>query len=129
MGSAEERPLSLEDLIDLELLLQEDRGKDPAAVRRRDAAIGKEIDAREKEGPPLFLAWLDVRRKQEGTRDSPGRQMKLLLEVVALGLSVLGLTLGGTAVSGWLRYDPSTPVNVIFFWTALVGSQLLLLVF
>ncbi|MBW3597750.1 MAG: DUF2868 domain-containing protein [Planctomycetes bacterium] len=124
--------LTLCDLIDLEMQLQADRDRDSQELRRRDAQIGAKTDARrmaEEAGDrPMFLAWIDAIREQtKSPHGSPGRQVTLFLEVVALVLAILGWALGFGAVTGWLRMDPTEPVNAIFFWSIIVGIQMLLL--
>jgi hypothetical protein len=124
--------LSIEDLIDLEMQFQADRERDSQDLRRRDSQIGQRIDARrlaeEGRDREMFLAWLAaIRKLQDGNGASPGRQVKLFLEVVGLVLVLMGLALGFGAVTGWLRMNPTEPVNAIFFWVVIVGIQLSLL--
>lgn len=124
--------LTLEDLIDLEMQFQEDRDRDSQDLRRRDAEIGQRIDApqlaAQGQDRALFLAWLRQQRGSgAGQPPSPGRQIQLLLEIVGLVLILLGLGIGFGAVTGWLRMDPTEPVNAIFFWAVIIGLQDLLL--
>lgn len=124
--------LTLENLIDLELQLQEDRDRESQDLRRRDAAIGQQIDAQQLaaagQDRAMFLAWLrHVRQQGEGRPPSPGRQIGLLLEVVGLVLVLSGLSIGFGAVTGWLRMNPAEPVNAIFFWAVIIGLQDLML--
>jgi hypothetical protein len=130
--SVQSARLSLEDLVDLEMQLQVDRDRDSHDLRRRDAEIGQKIDAQrlvEKgDDRRLFLAWLkDVRTEADPHQPSPGRQVKLFLEIVGLVLAIFGLSLGFGAVTGWLRMDPTEPVNAVFFWSVIIGVQILLL--
>jgi hypothetical protein len=124
--------LTPEDLIDLEMQLQADRERDSQELRRRDGRIGQEIDAprlaAEGRDREMFLGWLRRVREVDPSQPSPGRQVKLFLEVVGLVLVLLGFGIGFGAVTGWLRLNPTEPVNAIFFWIVIVGVPLLLLV-
>jgi hypothetical protein len=123
--------LRLEDLIDLEMQFQADRERDSQELRRRDGRIGQEIDARrladEGREQEMFLAWLSRVRELDPSHPGPGRQVMLFLEVVGLVLVLLGFGAGFGAVTGWLRLNPTEPVNAIFFWIVIVGIQLSLL--
>ncbi|MCE9545110.1 MAG: DUF2868 domain-containing protein [Planctomycetia bacterium] len=123
------RTLTLADLVDLELQLAHDRDADAAEVRRRDAEIAARLQARNLSEPALFLAWLDELRKLDRppAGPSPGRRTQQWLDGTALVLVLLGLLAGGSAVSAWLVQTAGQPVNVIFFWCAIVGLQLPLL--
>lgn len=124
--------LNLADLIDLEMQLQADRDRDRQELRRRDAEIGEQIDARRlaetEQDRAMFLGWIrQIRTQSQGPHASPGRQVQLFLEVVGLVLALIGLSLGFGAVTGWLRMNPAEPVNAIFFWSVIIGLQVLLL--
>jgi hypothetical protein len=124
--------LRLEDLVDLEMQFQADRERDSLELRRRDAEIGQAIDARrlaqEGRDREMFLAWLErIRGQADPHATTPGRQLKLFLEIVGLVLALLGFGLGFGAVTGWLRMNPTEPVNAIFFWAVIIGIQLVLL--
>ncbi len=127
MAPGSKKRLRLGDVIDLELQLDRDRHANEDYLRKRDAEIGAAIDARELDGRPLFLGWLSqIRRRSSG--DTAGIKIAKLIELISLTLFVLGLILGAGAVAPWLAYDTERPVNVIFFWSALVGTQIFLLV-
>jgi len=121
--------LKLEQLIDLETQLQRDRDEDPRHLRHRDAGIGREINANELAGNELFLLWLSSLKEthQRPDRESAGHHVVQFLSAVGLVLALVGALLGGGAVAGWLRLNPSEPVNAILFWLSLIGLQILLL--
>lgn len=121
--------LKLEQLIDLETQLQRDRGKDSHQLRQRDAEIGRQIGARTLSGNDLYLAWLTELQAGESQpdRQSTGRQVVQFLSAIGLILALVGAMLGGGAVAGWLRLNPSQPVNAILFWSSMIGLQILLL--
>jgi len=128
MRPREATKLHLEDLLDLELYLQADREADHEMIRARDAAIGHEVGAHQLQDRELFLEWLARRRGDpDSAQPPPGHHVVLLLQTVGIALAVTGFMIGAGTVSGWLRYDPTIPVNSIFFFSTLVGTQMLLL--
>lgn len=120
--------VTLEDLVDLEIQLQKDEQEDPQRLRQRDAAIGQEIGADQIDDLLLPLTWLNELRKSHppGTL-SAGKQVKQFLGLVGWTLALVGFLFGVSTIAGWLRIDPTRPVNVIFFWGVVVGLQILLL--
>lgn len=114
------------ELIDLEQQLEADRGLPRGELLRRDAQIGRAIDAGSLSGIALYRAWLNEVR-QPG-RTSPGRQFGQLLQWIATALVVGGFAVGAGAVGGWLSMASGRPINVIHLWAVMVGAQLILLV-
>ncbi len=122
------RWLQIADLIDLELQLRRDQTTDIEQLRRRDGQIGAKIGADRLEGLSLLAAWLDqLRRSEYAGSETTGQKAERYLELIGLLLGMLGLLFGIAAVVPWLAYDTQRPVNVIFFWSALVGLQVVLL--
>jgi hypothetical protein len=123
-----ERGLSLGELVDLELQLREDRGADPAALRRRDELIGREICAN---GVPASRAyvlhrWLEALHPEPAS--TPGRKLAAAYRLASFLLIVVALVSGASAAATLLSYHGGDPVNVISYLAVLVGLQLVLAV-
>lgn len=118
-------PPTIPELIDLEHRLESDRDLTRAELVRRDADIGRKIDAPALGGIALYRAWL--REVRGPARPSPGSQVDRLRQWVTSLLVIGGLILGLGAVSGWLSMASGRPINVIHLWAVMVGLQLLLL--
>ena len=134
MPKHSERPLTLPDVVDLELRLAADRDADPAALRRREAQVAQRlaaagVDPRQNTGPQLFLAWLNELRELEGVaaESTPGHQAERMLAGIGLTLAISGLLLGLSVAGGWLLQAGGRPINVIFFLAAVIGAQMPLL--
>ncbi|MDH3718741.1 MAG: DUF2868 domain-containing protein [Planctomycetota bacterium] len=122
------RRLEVADLIDLELQLRQDQTTDIEQLRKRDGEIGTQIGADQLQGTSLLAAWLDqLRRREHASVETTGQKAERYLELIGLLLGMLGLLFGIVAVVPWLAYDTQRPVNVIFFWSSLVGFQVVLL--
>ena len=111
-------PLTLPDLLELELQLLQDEDADETELRRRDRAIGKRLAGAL---PPsrLLLGWLREVR-ETGT-------VAQTFTVVRFVLAAAGLLVGGGATAGLLSGGGGQPVNVFHFLTWMVGLQILLL--
>lgn len=119
-------PLTLAELVDLELQLDKDAGAETRDLVTRDAAIGREIDAAKLAGAPheLIRSWLaSVRPPGE---PSIGRRIHSYYRMAALVVSMFALGSGATTAAALLRYDGRDPVNVMGFLAVFVGLQLLL---
>ena len=117
------RAPSIGDLIDLELVLEQDREQPLEMLLVRDARIAREIGAADRTDRELVLAWLDRVRASDG---STGRAVEGLLRLVSLLLVVTGLASGLMGVAGWLWTGRGAVVNVMQLWPALVGLQVVL---
>lgn len=118
-------PPTIPELIDLEHRFEADRGLSRAELVRRDAEIGRRINAPALEGLALYRAWLNAVR--DPGEPSPGGQIEQLRQWVTSLLGLGGFTLGLAAVGGWLSMASGRPINVIHLWAVMVGAQLLLL--
>jgi len=121
------RALTLDELIDLELQLQRDRGLPLETLDARDAPIAARIAAGEAGASgdrAAIRSWLNAVRPP---RDSPGRRIVELRDLCAVLLFGAGLLMGASGIGAWLLQGTGTPVNVVYFWPAVIGSQLALL--
>jgi hypothetical protein len=120
--------LTLADLVDLELQLHRDQAIDPVVLRERDAKIGAAIGADRLSPPAVFTAWFAELREQAGAEGpSAGERSGRLVDLTGTLLLVSGLLLGIATMALWLAFDTQRHINVVFFWTAMVGIQILLL--
>ncbi len=119
--------LEIADLIDLELQLQEDQTSDIETLRKRDAEIGTAIGADPLERPAVLASWLDEIRQRKHEGETTGQKAQHYLELTGLLLFLVGTLFGISAVIPWLGYHQQQPVNVIFFWSSLIGFQVVLL--
>lgn len=112
----------LAELIDLEVQLRADAELPPEELHARDGAIGQRIEAASLDDREAALRWLSEIRRANG----PGaRAEQRRLQASAL-LVVTGFLLGALSVGTWLATGTREPVNVVYFWPAFVGSQILL---
>jgi hypothetical protein len=122
---------TLTDLIDIEARLAADQTVAADELARRDREIGREIQAsaalpRDKAAQRRYLILSWIRRLRAGRDASPGQRVARSLQATELALVLGGLTLGFTAVRVILRYDGSTPVNVVHFLAVMVAAQIAL---
>ena len=120
-------PLTLAELIDLEVQLAADLDADPRQLVARDTAIGEAIGATRIAGRrhAMLRAWLGA--LGASAPGSLGRRVQSFYRLVgwlAAGFSLVG---GAGTAAALLRYDGRDPVNIINFLAVLVGLQLLLL--
>ena len=123
------RQLRLGEIFDLEAQLYADRDLTSRELDLRDRRIALEIglepDPHTRSGRhALFLRWLAALPRPQAPLGSHIERGFRLTRVL---LWAAGLTLGATTVGALLRYDGTTPVNVLWFLGSLVGLQLLLL--
>jgi hypothetical protein len=124
--ASRDTPLTLAELIDLEVQLAADADRDPRELVARDAAVGERIGAGRMAGRrhALLRGWLSALGATGP--GSTGRRVQTFYRVVgwiAAGSSLLG---GAGTAAALLRYDGRDPVNIIGFLAVLVGLQLLL---
>jgi hypothetical protein len=121
-------PLTLAELIDLEVQLAADLDADPAALVARDSAIGEAIGASLIAGKrhATLRAWL-VALGASGA-GSVGRRVQGFYRIVGWGAAGVSLCGGAGTAAALLRYDGRDPVNIINFLAVLVGLQLLLII-
>ena len=122
--------LIFEHLVDLEMQLRRDKEvyeSNPDKLRERDARIGHQIGAHDRDGAELYLAWLKEVQRNSSEQRTSGRQIVQYLSLLFVVLVIAGLVFGSSTVAGLLLYDANHPVNVVFFWLAVIGVQLLLL--
>ena len=126
-------PLTLANLIDLEVQLRQDQALDREALQERDMAIGQKIEADKLQSPDVFLAWFaelrgNLSRSLSRSIPSTGERVTRLIHLFGILLFVCGLLLGLAVMAGWLAFDTQRHINILFFWTTIVGLQILLLV-
>jgi hypothetical protein len=120
-------PLSLAELIDLEVQLATDLDADSSALIARDTAIGEAIGAAgiSQKRHALLRAWLGaVGATGPG---SVGRRVQGFYRIVGWIGAVVSLCGGAGTAAALLRYDGRDPINIINFLAVLVGLQLLLI--
>lgn len=125
--SAEDHaPLSLAELIDLEVQLAADAERDPHELVVRDAAIGEQIGARRlaDRRHTLLRGWLSA--LGASGPGSTGRRVQTFYRVVGWVAAATSLLGGAGTAAALLRYEGRDPVNIVDFLAVLVGLQLLL---
>jgi len=128
--SRDENPLSLAELIDLELQLAADEEVDRKTLFERDGALGDQILAEHTEQVTpsrhdVFRAWLEAVAPSKTAK--VGERVVAVYRLAGWGLAAFGLLSGAGAAAGLLHYDGTQPVNVVHFLTVLVLVQILLL--
>jgi hypothetical protein len=116
---------SIARLIDLRDRLSREANRDMDELRRRDRAIGRELQSLRDHPQAQIFAWLD---RVGPDTDSPGRRVAHGLRIAGWMMLGAGLLFGGAAAVGLLYYDGSQPVNIVHSLAVFVGAQLLLLV-
>jgi hypothetical protein len=121
-------PLTLAELIDLELQLAADLDADPRELVTRDSAIGATIGASRlaRKRHATLRGWL--RALGATGPGSVGRRVQSFYRIVGWGAALASLTGGAGTAAALLRFDGRDPVNIVNFLAVLVGLQLLLLV-
>jgi len=117
---ADDRPL-LEDAVDVPLWLETDRDTPLAQRADRDRGIAQRFPAVNDVG--RVRAWWAALRPGDALGASLARGRRL----VSIALAALGLLAGSGFAAAVLRYDGSTPVNVVRAFALLVGTQSFLL--
>jgi len=125
----------IKDIIDLEYFL----GKD--APSETDRTIYLEhirplTDADSKRGTPGFILrqWLDYRRASEketlgADAILPGEAFDEIHQLLCYLLMIAGVAAGGGLAFSLLAYKGTEPLNVSLYLGAIVGTQLLLILF
>ncbi len=124
----------LEDLIDFEFLLEQDRQFDPGAVERRDREIARDrllrpgAQARPlPERRQLFRQWLEARRESRLPEEPlPGGIFRAAWGLLGKLVALSGLALGAGAAARMLHYEGVQPVNVAAYLGWLVLLQIAL---
>ncbi len=119
-------PLTLAELIDLEVQLATDADRDPGELVARDAAVGERIGAGRMADRrhALLRGWLSsLGATGPG---SVGRRVQTFYRVVGWIAAASSLLAGAGTAAALLRYDGRDPVNIINFLAVLVGLQVLL---
>ncbi len=123
-------PLSLSDLVDLEVALESDRNSKTEQVREQDRLfIAKnpwifQETGHAESSDRLKKAWVET----FVPTPSPGKKFVSFLNLLDAVLVVIGTFFGGSAALVLLHYDGSTPINVLQYLGVFVLIQLLLLV-
>jgi len=117
--------LTIGGLIDIEHRIARDRDASGGALRRREAAIAADLPA-DLDDRRRLLRW--ARAVDDADRPTVGDRVEQGLEMLGAGLGLLGVLLGFGAVWGWLTAMSGRPINVVHFWTVLIGVQWLLLI-
>ncbi|MFQ5632580.1 MAG: DUF2868 domain-containing protein [bacterium] len=119
--------MKLAEIIDLENQLLDDKNLDPVALRKRDRAIGKQLEGQRLDRKQLFLAWLKSMHKR--VEPSLGERVESIYSWLKITLIAVGLAAGASTASATLAFDGTNPVNVVHFLAVFVGLQMLLLLF
>ena len=117
---------SLAQLVDLEYQLQHDQSQSRATLNDRDQVIGRLINAPSLNDRTLLIRWLEAVRGEEAP--PPGRAVERIVDATRGFAVIAGLLVGVTTVATWLSIESGKPVNAVYFWGALVGLQIILLI-
>ena len=118
------QPMTLAELIDLELTLFRDRALPADALWERDGRIAADIGDTAASDTELLQEW--VRWVRAGGSSEGDRVVRAQRAVGRLAAAA-GAVLGATGAAGWLATSDRLPVNVVNFWPVFVGLPLLLL--
>ncbi|MAE69850.1 MAG: hypothetical protein CME06_05210 [Gemmatimonadetes bacterium] len=128
-GARRRSALSLGEIFALERQHLRDRGRSDSELRRRDREIGRALSRIGGEGSGnrrvLYRGWL---RSLGGEAARDAARMEKAVAAAAMGLVLAGAISGGGTALGLLRYDGSTPINLLHFVGVFVVLQVLLLV-
>jgi len=119
------------DVIDLAYFFHRDRDVSHAEKHERDRDIAL-ANPNASDDTARLCTWLSVMRKRQGMDGQ--RPIRDLLQGLRVLLFGIGIALGAFTVGGWLSLNKllspeaaPSGVNVIYFWSATVGWQLLML--
>ena len=116
--------VDLARVVDLAAALDADARSDPAELRQRDRAIGRELAARVGDATARVATWLDARRAPGPTA---GERALAAQRVLRTLLGAAGAALGATTAFAVFRYDGARPVNVMHVLAVFVALQLALI--
>ncbi len=119
-------PLTLGEMIDLQAVLERDADEDEQDLIKRDGDVGRRVNAAKLDDVSAVRAWLAEVGPPEATAygshlERWGSTLSWLLRVGAFAAGLL-------TVAGWLEVQGRQPINVINFWSALIGTQLVFLI-
>jgi hypothetical protein len=114
-------------VVDLARRVDADGAMTAGELRRRDRAIGRELESLKNSPQRQVLAWLSKVSRLEGPRLGPSVARALRVGTLLLGLG--GLVLGGITAAAVFYYNGQRPVNAIHVLAVFVALQLLLLIF
>ena len=114
-------------VVDLARRVDADGEMTAGELRRRDRAIGRELESLKNSPQKQVLAWLSRVSRLEGPRLGPSVARALRVGTLLLGLA--GLVLGGITAAAVFYYNGQRPVNAIHVLAVFVALQLLLLMF
>jgi len=120
--------LGLADLFDLEIRVLEERRENEEARRTRYRNLGRRVleqGAKADEPASLLRGMLRL----EPERRTAGAKFETALGAFQSLLAIAGILLGASLSLGLLHYSGEHPVNVLNVLAALVGTQLILLLF
>lgn len=122
------RPLSLAELIDLEVRLLEDRERDPAEVAVRDERIADALGAHAAalSRRQLVRHWLGALDDRTGA--SVGERISGVYRLAGILLPIATFVAGAGTAAGLLAYDGRDPVNIVGYLAVLVFLQVALIV-
>ena len=117
------------DILDLEYFHYLDEGEPYDRLHKRDRQICLTQEGEKSTTATLLLDWLTSRRNtiSRNNQASPGTIMHEALNLFAIILPLLGLTVGLFSGLAFFTYTGETPVNVFHFLFLFVFSQLLTL--
>jgi hypothetical protein len=121
-------PLSLAELIDLEVRLLEDRERDPGEVAMRDARIADALGGRAAglSRRQLVRHWLAAVDEPAGV--SVGERISGVYRLAGIVLPIVAFAVGAGTAAGLLAYDGRDPVNIVGYLAVLVFLQAALIV-
>ena len=111
-------------VVDLAAELDADARSDPAELRQRDRALGRELAARADDATARVAAWLDARRAPGPTAGERALAAQGVLRTLLAGA---GAVLGAATAFAVFRYDGARPVNVMHVLAVFVALQFALL--
>jgi hypothetical protein len=116
--------VDLARVVDLAAALDADARSDPAELRQRDRAIGRELAARAGDATARVAAWLDARHT---AGPSDGERARAAQRVLRTLLGGLGAALGASTAFAVFAYDGARPVNVMHVLAVFVALQFALI--
>jgi hypothetical protein len=121
-------PLTLAELIDLEVRLLDDRTRDPDDIARRDARVAESLapNVGALPRPALVRAWLGA--VTPAGELSTGARVSAFYRLLGWVLPITFFVMGAGTAAGLLVYDGRDPVNIMNYLVVLVGLQIVLIV-